>query len=210
MIDKGVLIIISGFSGAGKGTVVKELLTKHNYTLSISMTTRDRRAYEVEGEDYFFVNHKQFEKLIKDHQLIEWAQYCNNYYGTPKQYVEENLDKGNDVILEIEMQGALEVKKQYPDAALIFVTAPKAEDLKARLEGRGTEAPDIIMKRLKRAYEETAVMDSYDYIVVNDVACECADEVHSIIKAEHRKTKRNIELKEKLIKEFRHLLKGEV
>jgi guanylate kinase len=210
MNKKGILIIISGFSGAGKGSVVKELLSKGDYILSISSTTRAPREYEEQGREYFFDSRKDFEKMIADNELIEWASYCDNYYGTPRKFVENNLEQGKNVILEIEMQGALDVKAQYNEAVLIFVTAPKAADLKTRLEKRGTESSDIINKRLKRSYEETEVLNKYDYIVVNDDLQQCADDIISIINAEHKRANRSVELKERLKNEFEELLKGEI
>lgn len=210
MNKKGILIIISGFSGAGKGSVVKELLSKNDYTLSISATTRQPRDYEQHGREYFFESRQDFETMIENNELIEWASYCDNYYGTPKSFVEGNLQEGKDVILEIEMQGALDVKRQYKDALLIFITAPKAEELKARLEGRGTEDSSIIMKRLKRSYEETQLMEQYDYIVINDQLEQCAEDICSIIDAEHKKTIRNTHLIEGIKEQFEDLLKGEI
>ncbi len=210
MKKRGILIIISGFSGAGKGTVVKELMKNGDYTLSISATTRPAREYEAHGREYFFESHEQFENMIAKNALIEWASYCDNYYGTPKQFVEEQMAQGKDVILEIEMQGALNVKEQYPDSVLVFITAPKARDLKVRLEGRGTESQDIINKRLNRSYEETAVMDRYDYLIVNDKIDQCVDDIQAIIHAEHKVSRRNKELIQQLNNEFEELLKGEV
>lgn len=210
MMKKGILIIISGFSGAGKGTVVKELLGKGDYTLSISATTRPMRDYEAHGREYFFESREQFEKMIDENALIEWASYCDNYYGTPKHFVEEQMALGKDVILEIEMQGALNVKEQYPEAVLVFITAPRAFDLRDRLKGRGTESDEVINQRLHRAYEELDVMDRYDYLVVNDQISKCVDEIQSIIQAEHKVSRRNITLIEQLRNEFKELLKGEV
>lgn len=190
-MKKGILIVISGFSGVGKGTVVKKLIEKYNYSLSVSATTRAPRPGEVDGKDYFFKSVADFEKLIDYNGFIEWAQYVENYYGTPRKFVEDELEKGNNVILEIEVQGAMAVKEQYPDAVLIFLTAPDAHSLKARLEGRGTEEAKVIAKRLKRAYEETDDMPCYDYLVVNDDLDECVDNVNAVIIAEGFKTSNN-------------------
>ena len=145
MDQKGILVIISGFSGAGKGTLVKRLLKDYDqYALSVSMTTRQPREGERDGVEYFFVDRQKFEKTIEENGLIEYAQYCDNYYGTPKEYVQQQLQAGKDVILEIEIQGALQVKEKFPEALLLFVTAPSAEVLKQRLVGRGTETADVI------------------------------------------------------------------
>ena len=152
---KGSLVIVSGFSGAGKGTVVKAITQKYdNYALSISATTRAPRPGELEGREYFFKTREEFEQMITGGQLIEYAQYVGNYYGTPRKYVEQQLEAGKDVILEIEIQGAMKVKKLIPEALLIFMTPPSANELKNRLEGRGTEAKEVIQSRLERAVEE--------------------------------------------------------
>lgn len=191
MNKKGVLIVISGFSGVGKGTVVKELVQKYQYSLSVSATTRAPREGEVDGRDYFFKTVDEFRNLIDYNGFIEWAQYVENYYGTPRKYVEDELAQGHNVILEIEVQGAMQVKENYPDAVLIFITAPDAHSLKSRLEGRGTEEAKVIAKRLKRAYEETDDMPHYDYLVENDDLSTCVDNINSIIVAEQCKTSNN-------------------
>lgn len=193
MNKKGVLIVISGFSGVGKGTVVKKLIEKYNYSLSVSATTREPRPGEVDGKDYYFKTVAEFENLIDYNGFIEWAQYVENYYGTPRKFVEDEIEKGNNVILEIEVQGAMRVKEQYPNAVLIFLTAPDAHSLKERLEGRGTENAKVIAKRLKRAYEETDDMPCYDYLVVNDDLDTCVDNVNAVIVAEGFKTSNNQE-----------------
>lgn len=193
MSKKGVLIVISGFSGVGKGTVVKKLIEKYHYSLSVSATTRAPRPGEVDGKDYYFKSVEEFRNLIDYNGFIEWAQYVENYYGTPRKYVEDELEQGHNVILEIEVQGAMRIKEQYPDAVLIFLTAPDAESLKKRLEGRGTEEPKVIAKRLKRAYEETEDMPFYDYLVVNDDLDTCVDNVNAVIIAESFKTVNNKE-----------------
>lgn len=205
MNHKGILIIISGFSGAGKGTLVKKLLqTYDNYALSISMTTRQPREGERDGVEYFFRNKEQFEQTIAEDGLIEYACYCGNYYGTPKAYVEEQLAAGKDVILEIEIQGALKVKEQFPESLLLFVTPPSAAELERRLVGRGTESQEVINKRLARASEESEGIEAYDYIVVNDNLDVCVEEVHQLVDAARRAPVR----REAFIKEIREELKG--
>ena len=145
MKHRGILIVVSGFSGAGKGTLMKELISTYdNYALSVSMTTRKPRPGEEEGKSYFFVDKDTFEETIAKDGLIEYASYCGNYYGTPREYVEACLDNGRDVILEIEIQGALKVKEKFPEALLLFIMPPSAEELKRRLEGRGTESEEVI------------------------------------------------------------------
>ena len=149
MREKGILIVVSGFSGSGKGTIMKELLKQYdNYALSISATTRNPRPGEEDGREYFFKTVEDFEKMIAKEELIEYARYVDNYYGTPRAYVEEQLEAGKDVILEIEIQGALKVKEKFPDTLLLFVTPPSAEELKSRLVGRGTETMDVIEFRM--------------------------------------------------------------
>ena len=195
MNEKGILIVVSGFSGSGKGTLMKELLTRYpdTYALSISATTRSPREGEVDGREYFFVSKDEFEKMIAKGELIEYAKYVENYYGTPRDYVEKKLDEGKDVILEIEIQGALNVKKMFPDTLLLFVTPPSAEELKKRLVGRGTETMDVIESRMDRACEEAQGMENYDYLIVNDSLERCVEEMHSIIQGEHRRSSRNCE-----------------
>ncbi len=194
MTKKGILSIVSGFSGAGKGTVMKALLGKYdNYALSISATSRAPRVGEQEGREYFYKTVEQFEEMIKNEELIEYAQYVGNYYGTPKAYVEQMLSEGKDVILEIELQGALQVKAKMPDTVLIFVTPPSADELKRRLIGRGTEDMATIEARLRRAAEEADYMPRYDYILINDELDVCVDELHSLIQSEKAKVCRNTE-----------------
>lgn len=181
MEKKGDLIVISGFSGAGKGTVVKKLVEDYGYSLSVSATTRAPRPGEVDGREYYFKSVEDFQLLIDYNGFIEWAQYVDNYYGTPRKFVEQEMQDGRDVILEIEVQGAMNVKRQYPDAILIFVAAPSAEELKNRLAGRGTETEDVIEKRMRRAAVESDDIDEYDYIVINDDLDTCVKAVNSII-----------------------------
>ena len=186
MNRRGILIVISGFAGTGKGTIVKGLLSKYDdFALSVSMTTRNPRPGEVNGESYFFVTKEEFEKTISEDGLIEYASYCDNYYGTPKAYVEEQLAKGKNVILEIEIQGALIIKEKFPDSMLLFIMPPSAEILKERLVGRGTETPDVIAKRMKRAADESEGIEKYDYIVVNDTIDKCVEDTYNIIEAYH-------------------------
>lgn len=185
MNKKGIITVISGFSGAGKGTIVRELVEKYDYAISISATTRVPRDGEQDGVHYFFRTREEFEQMIRNDQLMEYAQYVDNYYGTPKDYVMQQLDKGIDVILEIEMQGALQVKERFPEVTLVFVTPPSAEELRRRLTTRGTETPEVIEKRLARAKEECAFMEKYDYIVVNDKLDECVEQIHQLIQSVH-------------------------
>lgn len=193
MEKKGSLIVISGFSGAGKGTVAKKLVSEYGYSLSVSATTRAPRPGEVDGVDYYFKSEADFKNLIDYNGFIEYARYVENYYGTPRAFVEQELEKGNNVILEIEVQGALNIKRQYPDAILIFITAPSVEALKARLIGRGTEEEAVVNKRMKRASEEAAEMDNYEYIVINDDLEECVHNVHSIVVSKRCELQNNLQ-----------------
>ena len=204
MKNKGVLTIISGFSGVGKGTLVKMLLEKYdNYALSISATTREPRVGEQDGVNYFFITKDEFEKKIDNKELLEYAQYVGNYYGTPRRYVEEQLNNGKDVLLEIEIQGAMQIKEIMPDAMTIFVMPPDAKTLKERLVGRGTESMEVIDERLKRAVVESQGIEKYDNILVNDDLEESVKELHSIIQASHISSFRNIDF----IKEIREDIK---
>ena len=206
MNKEGILIVVSGFSGAGKGTIMKALLERYdNYALSISATTRNPRPGEEEGKTYFFKTTEEFEKMIAKDDLIEYAMYVGNYYGTPKAYVEEQLRAGKDVILEIEIQGALKVKEKFPNTLLLFVTPPSAEELRKRLEGRGTETQEVIDGRMKRAIEEAEYMDQYDYLVVNDELDVCVEEMHHLIQGEHERCFRN----QTFIEHMKRELKGE-
>lgn len=207
MSQNGILAVVSGFSGAGKGTLMRELLTKHSeqYALSISATTRKPRTGEEHGREYFFLSKEEFEQMIEANDLIEHACYVGNYYGTPKSYVMEQMRAGRDVILEIEIQGALKVKEKFPDTLLLFVTPPDAEVLEQRLRGRGTESDEVIRDRLKRAVEEAEYMEQYDYILVNDDLAVCTEEMHQLIQAQHKKTGQNLEFIEEMKKELREL-----
>lgn len=180
-MKKGRLIVVSGFSGAGKGTVIKRLREKYEYSLSISATTRAPREGEEDGREYYFKTVDEFMSLIDYNGLIEWAQYVDNYYGTPRKFVEEEIAAGKNVILEIEVQGAMNIKSQYPDAILIFISTKDIDTLRERLTNRGTETPEVINKRIARAAEEAKSMESYEYIVINDDLEECVDTVNSIV-----------------------------
>ena len=206
MNHQGILVVVSGFSGAGKGTLMKELLKRYdNYALSISATTRAPREGETDGKEYFFVTKEQFEKMRDERKLIEYAQYVNNYYGTPKEYVEHKMAEGKDVILEIEIQGALKVKKRFPDALLLFVTPPSAEELRRRLVGRGTETLEVINARLARAAEEASGMEAYDYLLINDDLDRCVEEMHQLIQLQHRKTSYHLDFLSKMREDLYHL-----
>ena len=209
MNNKGILLVVSGFSGAGKGTLMKELLRRYeNYALSISATTRKPREGEVDGREYFFKTVEEFEQMIADGALIEHACYVGNYYGTPRAYVEQQLELGKDVILEIEIQGALKVKERFPETLLLFVTPPSAKELRDRLVGRGTESMDVIENRLSRANEEAEGIENYDYFIINDDLNECVERVHRIIQGEHSRVSRNRELIQSIRTELKEFQKG--
>ena len=206
MQTKGVLVVVSGFSGAGKGTVMKALLEKYdNYALSVSATTRNPRPGEENGREYFFLTESQFEDMIRNDELIEYARYVDHYYGTPRKYVEDKMAAGKDVILEIEIQGALKVKKRFPDALLLFVTPPSAEELRRRLVGRGTETLEVINARLARAAEEASGMEAYDYLLINDDLDRCVEEMHQLIQLQHRKTSYHLDFLSKMREDLYHL-----
>ena len=187
----GKLVVISGFSGVGKGTVVNRLLSDYDhYTLSVSMTTRKPREGEVHGVNYYFVSNEEFEEMIGNGGLLEHAGYADHYYGTPRSFVEENMAKGKDVILEIEVQGCEKIKARNPDCVSIFIMPPSLEVLEKRLRGRGTETEDVILRRMARAREEIALAKNYDYIVVNGPIEECVADVLSVLHAEKLKAAR--------------------
>lgn len=201
MSERGLLIVFSGPSGVGKGTVRQEIFSTpdHQLEYSVSMTTRPQRPSEVEGVDYFFRTREEFESLIKQGLMLEYAEYVGNYYGTPLTYVNETLDKGIDVFLEIEVQGALQVKKKVPDGVFIFLTPPDLDELKERLVGRGTDSEEVIAKRIEKAKEEIAMMREYDYAVVNDEVPLAAERVKRIIETEHFRVDRVIGRYDKMI-----------
>ncbi|WP_455722122.1 guanylate kinase [Agathobacter sp.] len=218
MSNTGKLVVFSGFSGSGKGTIMKELMAKHgeDYALSISATTRDPRPGEEHGREYFFMSNEEFEKMIEEDGLLEYAQYVGHYYGTPKSYVKEQLDAGKNVILEIEIQGALKIKKQFPDTVLMFVSAPGADELRDRLVGRGTESEEVCRQRLSRAYEESLGIEQYDYLVINDKLDECVELVNDIIHSSDDTDRNqdylvssNIDFINKMRKELLSFSKGE-
>lgn len=204
MKQNGVLVVVSGFSGAGKGTLMKALIENYdNYALSISATTRSPRAGEIDRREYFFKTREEFEQMIADNQMIEYAQYVGNYYGTPREYVCSNIDAGRDVILEIEIQGALKIKESFPEAVLIFITPPSAAELKRRLVRRGTEPLETIRARLIRASEEAEGIENYDYILVNDKVGTCAKEMHYLIQSMHFRVQNHLPFIEEIREEMK-------
>ena len=192
--NRGLLVVISGPSGVGKGTVRKALfeMKKHNLIYSVSMTTREKRSNEIDGVDYYFVSKEEFEKRIKQNKFLEYEKFFDNYYGTPLDKVEEQLKNGHEVVLEIEVQGALKVRRKIKDAVYIFLVPPSKESLYNRLEERGTEDKNKILKRMEKANSEFKLAHKYDYIVVNDDVHNAADRILAIIRAEHARTERSI------------------
>ena len=187
-MGKGILVIVSGLSGAGKGTICKRLLEKYpEFELSISVTSRDPRPGEEHGREYFFVTTEEFEEKIRKGQLLEHARYVDRYYGTPKDWVEERLEKGKNVILEIELQGAFQVKDKIPGTILVFVMPPSMEELERRLRGRGTETEEQIQRRLARAIEEMEYVDRYDYVIINEEVEKSVDMLYDIVHREKEK-----------------------
>ena len=210
MRRKGIIIVVSGFSGAGKGTLMKKLTEVYDtYALSVSMTTRAPRPGEQDGRDYFYVSREEFERRIGQDGFVEHAEYCGNYYGTPRDYVERQLEAGRDVILEIEIQGALEIKKKFPTALLLFVMPPSASELRRRLIGRGTETEEVIDRRLHRAVEEAQGIEEYEYIMINDDLDTCVREMHSLIQGAHNTPFRNKEFIGEIRSQLEELTKGE-
>lgn len=202
--EKGILFILSGPSGVGKGTVRKALFEKDTeLKYSISMTTRQKREGEQEGVDYFYRSKQEFEGMIENNKLLEYAQYVGNYYGTPRDYVEETLESGKDVFLEIEVQGALQVKKNFPAGVFIFLFPPSLEELKNRIVSRGTETEELVKNRLLAAKEEIEMMDAYDYVVVNDKIDTAVQKVQSIVRSEHCK-------RERVAKQYKKLLEADL
>ena len=202
MKKQGILLIISGPSGSGKGTIVEQLCKKDDFSLSISATTRKPREYEENGVHYFFHTREEFEKMRERMELLEWAEFCGNYYGTPRKYVVEQLMAGRNVILEIEVQGALQVKQIYPDGVLIFMVPPNLEELGRRLTNRGTEDKETINRRMCRALEEMELVNEYDYLVVNDTVEQATADILTIVEAEKMKCSRN--------KDIKKIFKGEM
>lgn len=211
MSKEGTVIVLSGFSGAGKGTIMKHLLLSHKneYFLSVSATTRKKREGEEDGREYFFKTKEEFEEMIRQHELLEFASFNDNYYGTPRTYVEKLINEGKDVILEIEVQGTLQVKKIFPQAILIFVTPKSAKILKERLYGRGTEDEKVINERLYIAGRESLLMGQYDYILVNDVLEDAVNNLHNIIQSEKHRTIRNSKFINSIQNELKEFSKGE-
>jgi guanylate kinase len=202
MTDRGLLLVLSGPAGVGKGTVCKALRERMpNLVYSVSATTRNPRPGEVEGVNYFFKTKEEFRRMIEQDELLEWAEYVGNYYGTPRAFVESMLDAGRDVILEIEVQGALQVKKKFPQGTFLFLAPPDLEELENRIVGRGTESEEIIRRRMEVARSEIELMDHYDYVVVNDeIDCAC-QRIEAIITAEHLKKDRQVHKYRKWLKE---------
>ena len=205
---KGKIVIISGFSGAGKGTVVKKLMeTFDNYKLSVSMTTRKPRENEEHGVNYFFVTNEEFEETIGRGGLLEYARYGDHYSGTPRDYVEQNLESGNNVILEIEVQGAEQIMKLYPDTVSIFLAAPTAEELEHRLVGRGSESREEITKRLMTGMKEAEKMHLYDYVLINKDLDECVAELDRIVRGDTQDHRYRRSFKERFVKDMERIVK---
>ena len=204
MVERGLLIVLSGPSGVGKGTVRKAIFDSeaNDFQYSISMTTRKKRIGEVEGVDYYFREREEFEQLIASGEMLEYAEYVGNYYGTPLSYVQKTLDQGKDVFLEIEVQGAQQVKEKVPDGVFIFLTPPDLAELRSRITGRGTDAPDVIDERMRIAREEIEMMALYDYAVVNDEVPRAVKRIKEIIASEHFRVERVIGEYRKMLEEL--------
>lgn len=204
MTERGLLIVLSGPSGVGKGTVRKAIFDSadNDFQYSISMTTRKQRIGEIEGQDYFFRTREEFEQMIQTGQMLEYAEYVGNYYGTPLPYVEKTLAEGKDVFLEIEVQGASQVKEKVPDGIFIFLTPPDLTELRSRITNRGTDSEEVIDRRMKVARDEIEMMSLYDYAVVNDEVAAAVERIKHIIASEHFRVKRVIGKYRKMLEEL--------
>lgn len=192
MFRQGLLIVVSGPSGTGKGTLLKLVKGKNNNVrFSVSATTRSPRTGEIEGQNYFYKTFEEFKSMIANNELVEWDEYCNNYYGTPRKYIEDTMKQGYDVVLELTVEGAINIKNQFPDSVMVFILPPSFDELRKRIEGRGTEEADIIKKRLDKAKKEIMYIDSYEYTVINDSAENAANNINSIIISEKLRYSRN-------------------
>ena len=200
MTKRGLLIVLSGPSGVGKGTVRAAIFSKEEqkFVYSISATTRLPRTGETDGVDYFFKTREEFEQMIQNKQLLEYAEYVGNYYGTPLEYVENTLEQGKDVFLEIDVQGAIQVRELMPDGVFIFLTPPDLNELESRIVNRGTDSDEVIAKRMKTAREELELMKYYDYSVVNDTVDNAVQKIEAIIQTEHLRIIRNLDTIEEL------------
>lgn len=195
MTEKGLLIVLSGPSGVGKGTVRQAIFSQgeQSFMYSISATTRQKRPGEVDGVDYFFKTKEEFEQMIENDELLEYTEYVGNYYGTPVDYVQNTLNSGKDIFLEIEVQGAMKVKEKMPDGIFIFLTPPDMVELETRILNRGTDASPIIRQRMQKAVEELNLMRYYDYAVENDTVSNAVHKILAIIRSEHLKVSRILE-----------------
>lgn len=204
MVHKGLLIVISGPSGAGKGTIIDFMKNRNsNERFSISTTTRIPRDGEIDGKNYFFKTIPEFKKMIENNELFEWVEYCGNYYGTPKSYIEESINIGIDVILEIEVEGALKTKEKFPEAVLIFILPPSYDELKRRITNRGTENPKAIEKRLFKAKNEVLFIDKYDYIITNDLVENSVNKIDNILFAEKLKISKNVDMLNNILEQYK-------
>ncbi len=202
-MNKGLLFVISGFSGAGKGTLMKRLTERYpDYALSISATTRSPREGERDGIEYFFKTEEEFKQMIDNGELLEYEGYVGHYYGTPRKYVEEMMSQGKDVILEIDVRGGLNIKKQMPEAVLVFVTAPSVRELERRLRGRATESDDVIRERMSQIEREMKSIEHYDYLLINDDIENALNKMNIIADAERQKVAKNASFIENLEKEI--------
>lgn len=199
MNRKGLLVVVSAPSGTGKGTLLSRLeKVNSNVRFSVSVTTRSPRENEIEGHDYFFKTVEEFKVMAESGELLEWVEYCDNFYGTPRKYIEELLFEGFDVVLEIEVEGAMNIRKFYPDCVLVFVLPPSPEELKKRITGRGTEHPEVIEKRIEIARKEIRFVDRYDYVIVNNEIQKAVDDINSILRSERLKCERNTSILKEL------------
>ncbi len=199
MYQEGLLVVVSGPSGSGKGTILNLLMKANDKVrFSISATTRNPREGETDGKSYLFKTVEEFREMIKNDGLIEWVEYCNNYYGTPRRHIEDTMKQGLDVILEIEVDGAANIKNKYPDSVLVFILPPSFQELKKRIQNRGTENLGVIEQRLERAKKEIMYISNYDYVIINDRLKDAVDSLNFILKSEKMRYQRNTDILNRL------------
>jgi len=199
MFREGLLTVVCGPSGVGKGTLLKLLKDRNpNIRFSVSATTRKPREGEIDGQNYFFKTVEEFKEMINNGELVEWVEYCGNYYGTPNKYIKDSMELGYDILLEIEVEGAVHIRDKFPGSVMLFILPPSFAELKKRIENRGTESQEVIEKRLIRAKEEIQCINNFDYAIINEDIEKAVKVINNILESEKRKVKRNKEILKKI------------